>query len=304
MTENLEHSQWEGKTDGSPFLQRWLVHVLGWMDRRLVYIFMAVVVVPGYMLLSHRGYLAQYQFFRQRMGEPWWRAFCHVYVNHFKFGQVIIDRFAVYSGKKFDFVMDGYDHWKELEQQEEGFVQCSSHVGNYEIAGYMLKAERKKFQALVFMGESPTVMKNRGQVLTPNNIHMIPVMPDMSHVFLLNSALANGDIASIPADRIFGSQKSVICRFMGADAKFPVGAFSMALARNCPVLGVWVMKRNWHTYHIVIRDIGEAVRSTEAWASAKKSDRLQMLVDEYARQLELVVRQYPTQWFNYYEFWQ
>lgn len=285
-------------------MQRSLVTILGRIDQRLVYAFMAIFVVPGYMLFAHRGYMAQYHFFRQRMGETWWQAFRHVYVNHYRFGQIIIDRFAVYGGKKFDFVMDGYDHWKELEQQPEGFVQCSSHVGNYEIAGYSLKAERKKFHALVFMGESATVMKNRGQVFTPNNIDMIPVMPDMSHIFLLNNALADGDIASMPADRIFGSQKAVTCRFLGADAKFPQGPFSMALTRDCPMLGVWVMKRNWHTYHIVIRDIGEAVRATEAWASAKKPARLQLMADEYACQLEQVVRQYPTQWFNYYEFWQ
>jgi len=304
VTENLEHSQWTGKTGGLPWMQRSLVTILGHIDQRLVYAIMAVLVVPGYMLFAHRGYLAQYHFFRQRMGESWWRAFGHVYLNHFRFGQIIIDRFAVYGGKKFDFVMEGYDHWRELERQEEGFVQCSSHVGNYEIAGYTLKAERKKFHALVFLGESETVMKNRGKVFTPNNIDMIPVTQDMSHIFLLNSALAEGDVVSMPADRIFGSPKSLTCHFLGAEAKFPQGPFAMALTRGCPLLGVWVMKRDWHTYHIVIRDLGEAARQRPEWAEAKKPARQQMLADEYARQLEMVVRQYPTQWFNYFEFWQ
>lgn len=304
MAEQLEHNNWAGTTGGMPWMQRLLVRVLGFMDQRLVYVFMAVVVVPGYMLFAHKGYIAQYHFFRQRMGDTPLKAFLHVYVNHFRFGQIIIDRFAVYGGKHFDFEMEGYDHWQEVERQPEGFVQLSSHIGNYEMAGYSIKVRIKKFNALVFFGEAATVMSNRAKLFTPNNIAMIPVMPDMSHIFLLNNALADGGIVSMPADRIFGSQKCLSCRLLGAEARFPLGPFSLALSRNCPIIGVWVMKKNWHTYHILIRDIGEEARRDPTWETMKKTARLQLLADTYVARLEEVIRLYPTQWFNYYEFWQ
>ena len=58
------------------------------------------------------------------------------YRNHCLFSQVVIDKFAMYAGKSFDVAIEGTDRFKELEQQDAGFVQLSSHIGNYEIAGY------------------------------------------------------------------------------------------------------------------------------------------------------------------------
>lgn len=304
MNEHLEHNDWKGTTGGMPWMQRSLVWILGAVDQRIVYAIVALVV-PFYMLFSHKGYLAQYHYFRQRWNESPLKAFGHVYLNNFQFGQIIVDRFAVYGGRRFKLQMEGYDEiWKRVEAEEGGFMQVSAHVGNYELAGYSLKSETKKFHALVFLGETETVMKNRNKVFTPNNIVMVPVMPDMSHIFTLNNALADGHIVSMPGDRIFGSQKSLTCQLLGHEAKLPMGPFSLAVARDCPVLSVMVTKRDWQTYHIRIHDLRDGYQGIDAEQLKKKSVRQQALADEYARRLEETLRQYPTQWFNYYEFWQ
>ena len=304
MAETLEHSQWKGTTGGMPWMQRSLVSILGHTDQRIVYAFVALIV-PFYMLFAHFGYIAQYRFFRQRFGESPLKAFWHVYLNHFHFGQIIIDRFAVYGGRKFRFEMEGYeDLWKAQEAKPEGFMQISSHTGNYELAGYSLKSETKLFHALVFLGETETVMKNRNRVFAPNNIRMVPVMPDMSHIFTLNTALSDGHIVSMPGDRIFGSQKALTCHFLGQDAKFPLGPFSLAVARDCAALAVFVFKKDWQTYHIIINDLTQIVRESDPSALSNKKARMQALTDAYAQCLERVIRSYPTQWFNYYDFWQ
>lgn len=303
MNEKLEHGNWKGTTGGMPWMQRSLVKILGFVDPRIVYAFVALIV-PFYMLFSHQGYLAQYRLFRQRFGESWLLAFWHVYVNHFRFGQIIVDRFAMYGGRRFKLQMDGYDDlWKEVESHPEGFMQISAHMGNYELAGYSLKCEAKLFYALVFMGETETVMKNRNKVFAPNNIVMVPVMPDMSHIFTLNTALSDGHVVSMPGDRIFGSQKSLKCKVLGKDARLPLGPFSLAVARECAVLAVFVMKKDWQTYHIIIRDLRDGFNRVDESLLAKKSVRQQALADEFSRVLDEVIRMYPTQWFNYYDFW-
>jgi len=298
----LKHDEWKGNTGGQPWMQRSLVKILGAVDQRLVYAIVALVV-PFYMLFAHQGYLAQYHFFRQRFGESSLKAFWHVYVNHLRFGQVIIDRFAVFGGKKFKFEIEGFQAWQDLERQDAGFVQLSSHTGNYELVGYSMAPERKEMYALVFLGETQTVMQNRQRVFSMNNIHMVPVMPDMSHIFELNTALSDGHIVSVPGDRIFGSAKSVNCRFMGQEARFPVGGLSLAVARGCEALAVFSMKEDWQTYRIYIADLTRRVKELQPEAMSKKSTYLQALADNYADELEKIVRRYPTQWFNYYEFW-
>ena len=277
-------------------MQRSLIAMFRVLPLWLLYGVMALVV-PFYMLFSRKGYQAMYSFFRERMGYGRWKTFWSVYANHFRFGQIILDRFGVYAGKKYRFTNEGQELMDELEARQEGFVVLSSHVGNYEIAGYSLKPKNKSFNALVFAGETATVMENRQRMLSQNNMSMIPVKEDLSHLFALNAALDNGEIVSMPADRIFGSQKSVECQFFGAKVNFPLGAFAMAVQKDVPVLAVFVMKEGMKKYHAYVKEI-------VCDRQASKREQMAQLAQRFAEQLESIVRLYPTQWFNYFDFWQ
>ena len=295
MADTLQHNEWSGKTDGQPWMQRSLIAMFRVLPLWLLYGIMALVV-PFYMLFSRKGYQAMYRFFRDRFGYSPLKSFAKVYANHFRFGQIILDRFGVYSGKKYQFESEGQELMDGLETHPEGFITLSSHVGNYEIAGYFMQPKQKKFNALVYAGETVTVMENRQRILSQNNMTMIPVRDDMSHLFLLNSALDEGEIVSMPADRIFGSQKSVECQFFGAKANFPLGAFAMAVQKNVPMLAVFVMKIGMKKYHAYVCEI-------RCDKQANKREQMSQLAQAFAIQLEDIVRRYPTQWFNYFDFW-
>ena len=262
----------------------------------LLYGVMALVV-PFYMIFNRKGYQAMYRFFHERLDYGPLKSFGNVYLNHYRFGQIILDRFGVYAGKKYQFITEGQEIMDELETHPEGLLLLSSHIGNYEIAGYSLKPKKKKFNALVFGGETATVMENRQRLLSQNNMSMILVKEDLSHLFAINAALDNGDIVSMPADRIFGSQKNVECQFFGEKAKFPLGAFAMAIQKNVPVLAVFVMKEGMKKYHAYVKAI-------ECNPQSGKREQMAQLAQSYAEQLETIVRCYPTQWFNYFDFWQ
>ncbi len=295
MTDTLQHNEWSGKTDGLPWMQRSLIAMFRVLPLGLLYGMMALVV-PFYMLFSRKGYQSMYQFFRKRFGYGPLKSFCKVYANHFKFGQVILDRFGGYAGKQYPFEVDGLPLMDELETHPEGFLMLSSHIGNYEMAGYMLKPKAKKLNALVFAGETATVMENRQRLLSQNNISVIPVKEDLSHLFALNAALDNGEIVSMPADRVFGSQKNAECTFFGAKARFPLGAFAMAVQKEVPVLAVFVMKEGYKKYHAYVHEI-------LCEKQVNKREQMSLMAQNFATQLEDMVRRYPTQWFNYFDFW-
>lgn len=94
------HEAWQGQTDGRPWMLRSLIAIFRRVDVRLLYGVMAVVVL-FYMVGNRNGYRAMRDFFRRRMGYGRWRTLRAVYANHFRFGQVILDRFAVYAGRRF-----------------------------------------------------------------------------------------------------------------------------------------------------------------------------------------------------------
>lgn len=296
MGEGQAEKKWNGKTGGTPFMQVSLMKLYKIVGLRPMYAVLALVV-PFYMLFAHKGYIVTYRFFRRRMGYGRMKSFVNVYRNHFVFGQVIIDRFAAYSGMKFKLNMDGYDKFLSYADQPEGFIMLSSHVGNYEMAGYTLVSEKKTFNALVYGGETEMVMGNRQRMLYGNNINLIPVTDDFSHLFKINSALANGEILSIAGDRFFESSKTFECDLLGSPARFVAGPFALAVMREVKILAVFVMKDKWNSYNVHIREI-------KADASLPSKQRMQMLARNFASELEAVVRKYPTQWFNYYDFWE
>ena len=274
-------------------MQRSLIRMFRVLPLGVLYGCMALVI-PFYMLFR-KGFKASYRFFRKRMGYGAVKSFLHVYKNEFEFGKVVLDRFAAFAGKKFDMDVPRMDLFQELCAGEEGFVQLSSHVGNYEMVGYSLISP-KRINALVFSGETATVMQNRALLFGETNVQMVPVSEDLSHIFALNNALADGEIASLPGDRVFGSQKTVECRFFGAPAPFPAGPFTLAVQRNVPILCVFVMKEGRRAYKVLLEMLPEPEGMT-------KAERIQALADAYARTLEAVVRQYPDQWYNFYDFW-
>jgi predicted LPLAT superfamily acyltransferase len=259
---------------------------------------MAVFVIPFYMLFAHKGYISMYHYFRLRQGYGVWKSFRYVYLNHYRFGQIILDRFAVFAGREFQFELEGYDKYLELCHEDSGFIILSCHVGNYELAGYTFKATEKRYNALVFPGEAKAVMENRNRVLSENNIHMIPMSEDMSHIFLINDALASGEIVSIPGDRIFGSPRYVECDFMGSRARFPLGPYMMALQREVPTIATFVMKESAYRYQVYIRRI-----QTDDRQFANRTEQAANLAQHFASEIEAILKQYPEQWFNYYEFW-
>ncbi|MBB1551502.1 MAG: lipid A biosynthesis acyltransferase [Prevotella sp.] len=278
-------------------MHRTLIGSLRWLDVRLIYVFTSIFIIPVCLLLNlNHSRTTAYRYFRQRLGYGCLRASWYTYVNHCLFAQVVVDRFAVFAGKRFKLDIDGYEYFQQLELETKGFVILSSHIGCYEVAGYSLISKSKRFNALVFGGEKATVMKGRQEALSEHNIRMIPVREDMSHLFIVNEALSNNEIMSMPADRIVGSAKVVKVNFFGETASLPAGPFSVTTMNGLDALAVNVMKISAKRYKVYVTRLSYDTQ-------APRKQQMQQLANCYVEELERRVRQYPSQWFNFYDFW-
>ena len=291
----MEQKQWAGSTYGSGWMHRCLIRSLRFIDVRFLYLFSAIFVIPVCLVLNESRKTA-YHYFRRILGYGRCKAAWSVYVNHCLFGQVVIDKFAMYAGKKFDVEVDGMHHFNELASCDEGFLHLSSHIGNYEIAGYTLVSERKTINAVVYAHEKATVMENRNNMFVKTNIRMITLKEDMSHLFEIDEAVCGGDIVSFPTDRFMGQAKCVECDFLGRPAKFPQGPFSVAAMRGLDVLAVNVMKTGAKKYQIYVTPLHYDKQQT-------RKEQIRQLSQAYVTELEKRVLQYPTQWYNFFDFW-
>lgn len=291
----MEQKQWAGSTYGSGWMHRCLIRSLRFIDVRFLYLFSAIFVIPVCLVLNESRKTA-YHYFRRILGYGRCKAAWSVYVNHCLFGQVVIDKFAMYAGKRFDVEVDGMQYFNELAGRDEGFLHLSSHIGNYEIAGYTLVSERKTINAVVYAHEKATVMENRNNMFVKTNIKMITLKEDMSHLFEIDEAVCGGDIVSFPTDRFMGQAKCVECDFLGRPAKFPQGPFSVAAMRGLDVLAVNVMKTGAKKYHIYVTPLHYDKQQP-------RKEQIRQLSQAYVAELEKRVLQYPTQWYNFFDFW-
>ena len=281
------HKDWNGSTDGTPWMQRTLIGLFRFTPLAVVYGIVALVI-PFYMLLDRKGYRASRDFYRKRMGHGPLKSVLSVWRNEYNLGKVVMDRFAMYAGKKFRFEAEGMDQFRELLSRESGIIMLASHVGNFELAGYSIPTREKRINALVFPGETATVMQGREALFSETNIRMVPVSEDLSHLVILNNALSDGEIVSIHADRLFGSSKRIRVPFFGEEASLPAGPFVLASAKDVPVVCTFVMKESVHRYRIFLQPI-EGAR--------------QDLARAFAGRMEDILHRYPYQWYNFYDFW-
>ena len=275
-------------------MHRALIWLFRWMPLRAMYGIMATAI-PVYVIVDGRGRKASYRFFRRRMGWGRVKSAWHVFLNMFNMGKAVMDRFAVYAGREFAMTGDHITLYNALKPEETPFMLLASHVGNYEISGYMLRTP-KPMKTLVYSGEAVTVMQNRMRLFGDCNIEMVPVKEDLSHIFVLNAALADNEIVSMPADRTLGSSKAVRCRFFGEEAAFPAGPFTLAVRRGATPFAVFVVKESSKVFRAIV----EELRVKEGGSADEK---VQALAEDYASVLERVAKAYPDQWFNFYDFW-
>lgn len=291
----MAQGKWAGTTYGNGWMHKCLINMLRILDVRLLYLFASIFVVPVCLVLNPSRKTA-YKYFREIHKYGKFKAAWATYINHCKFAQVVIDKFAMYAGKKFDVTVDGMDKFNALASGEDGFLHLSSHIGNYEIAGYTLVSERKTINAVVYAHEKASVMENRNSMFTKTNIKMITLKEDMSHLFEIDQALCNGDIVSFPTDRFMGQAKCIETLFLGKTAKFPQGPFSVAAMRGLNVLGVNVMKTGLTKYKIYVTPLNYD-------KDQPRKAQIRQLSEAYVAELEKRVLEYPTQWYNFFDFW-
>ena len=93
------------------------------------------------------------------------------------------------------------------------------------------------------------------------------------------------------ADRFVQGSKVISATFMGEEAPFPAGPFTIATRFQVPVSFVFAMKERSLHYHLSATP-GRIYQSGEAEA-----------LQDYLQALEKQLKKYPDQWFNYYRFW-
>ncbi len=301
----MANRAWDGKTGGGAIGQKGLVLFFRYFNIRIGYALL-FLIVPFYMLFSRQRCRSIYHYFRRQRNCTIWTSWKKTYANHLLFGQTVLDKFAIFSGKshRYQVTVSGKTYFDAALETGKGVVLASAHVGNPELAGYLLPSRDTPVCSIVFAHEAATMQALRKQTLGKQGVNLIPVMSDLSHIFRIHEALRQKSIVTLPCDRVFTGNKNKLFPFLNGKATFPLGAYYLAAYSGAPVLSFFVMKETTFRYHIHIRPLTEQKETeTESYHGRKADEQAVSLGRSFVQALEDLLDTYPEQWFNFYEFW-
>lgn len=287
--------EWEGKSKGTVLGYKIFIFFIKNLGVGAAYGLLYFVAFY-YFLFARKSTLSIYYYLHKRLNYSKAKSISNIYKSYYIFGKTIIDKAAIASGlkKQFTYEFDGVEKITDLLEQKQGGILISAHVGNFEIAEFFFEEidTRSQISLVTTDAEHRKIKEYMEKVTMHSIIKFILVQEDLSHIFEINNALTNGELVCFTGDRYMKGSKVLSESLLGKEANFPAGPFLLASRLKVPVLFVYVMKETNKHYHLYAR-------------TAEVNNRdAQGLLKKYTESVEWILKKYPLQWFNYFDFWE
>lgn len=289
-------SQWDGKSKGTLLGYKIFVYCIKKLGIRSAY--SVLVFVAFYYFVAYpTNFKAMYAYFRKRQKFSFINAVIGVYKSYYVFGQTLLDRIAINAGARnqFTFDFDGIEILKELLAEKKGGILISAHIGNFEIAEkFFSEIDFESQIHIVTVDQEHSIIKEYLASLQTNkpNVNFIYIKEDLSHIFEINHALSQNHLICLTGDRYFENTKTMNGELLGETALFPAGTFLIASRLQAPIAFVYVMREPNKHYHLYTRR-----------APKIKNRDAQGVLNAYTENLQSMLKKYPYQWFNFFDFW-
>ncbi|MBI6118796.1 LpxL/LpxP family acyltransferase [Salegentibacter maritimus] len=287
-------ANWKGQSRGSVLGLKIYVFIIKTFGLYASY-FVLLFVALYFVFFAFNATQSVYFLFRKHLGYSKIGAVFNIYKSYFTFGRIQLDRVAIASGlkHKYTFEFDGIQHIQNLLNQKRGGILLTAHIGNFNLAKHFFdkKHDHNIINLVVTDLEHEEIKNYLESVTGKSTIKLIVLQDDLSHIFKMNQALKNNELLVFAADRYTPKAKTYTEYFMGQAVQFPQGPFKLAARNNIPVLFVHIMREQNFHYHFYARPY-----------NPEKNDAKNLL-KAYIENLEIMVKKYPHQWYNYYDYW-
>ncbi len=297
---------WNGQSRGGTFGIWFFITVVRLLGPRVAYTVL-VPVAAYFLVASPKGVRASAQYHRQMNESSGWdapigpvRMLGHVYRHFYAFGVSLLDRLAMMSTK--DSLMkierEGMENLQEAVKANRGVIVLGAHAGNWQAAGNFLSLYNKPVNLVVLENEVERIRNMTDRAMSGRKYNVIGVDAKFSQSFEILAALRRGEIVALHGDRVMGG-RSFRVPFLGREAAFPAGPYSLAAASGAALVQVFTMREPGWQYRFIAHE--------PQWLTmpprANREEFLRRNVAQYAARLEATIRRYPYQWYNFYPFW-
>jgi predicted LPLAT superfamily acyltransferase len=253
-----------------------------------------------YFLLTATGPRRGSRLFLRRVldREPgWFRVFRHIRW----FAATILDRVFLLAGQadRFDLRVHGGATVLRQSASGRGCILLGSHLGSFEVLRAVGETgPRLRLNVLMNVDHNSAVTRFTN-ALNPDLAATIIPIAGPETLLRVQERLAEGYMVGMLGDRVVADDRSVTCRFFGAEARFPSGPFLLAAMMQCPVILAFALYRGGNRYDVHFEELAAAIPAEVR----RRPEDLRAWVQRYVDRLEHHARRAPYNWFNFYDFW-
>ena len=291
---------WSGKSRGGVFGHWFFLTITRASGRALAY-WVIYPVTLYFLITAPAARAASREFLRRALGPTdWLSSMIRSYRHLLAFARTMVDRalFRTRGKTAFRYTEEGIHLIQEAAAAGKGAVLLTAHVGNWELAGGLLSgAAGEKLAIVAYEGERERIAQFMKRSGGPQ-FRIIDVGRDFLASLEMIRALRGGAVLAVHGDRPMGGQVIAV-PFLGREARFPVGPFLLAAVSGAPLIATFSLQVGPAAY----RFFANEPQRLSFTAGQSREAQLRVWVEQYVAVLESLVRQYPYQWFNFYDFW-
>lgn len=177
-----------------------------------------------------------------------------------------------------------------------GFLLVTGHVGNWEMGAVTLR-RHGLVPAVVGQPElDPIVQEMRLDLRERLGVESIDIGSSMATAFRVRSAIDRGRAVALLVDRAY-PEDQVVVPFFGRPTPFLRSPALLARFCDCEVLPGFFLRNPDGSY----RNVWGAPLAADP--SLSPEEDASRILSRIASDLEEVIRENPTQWFNFYSYW-
>ncbi|RLA06588.1 MAG: hypothetical protein DRQ51_08945 [Gammaproteobacteria bacterium] len=222
----------------------------------------------------------------------------------FYFSATILDRVYFLQDKfnLFNIETCGVQQALDLIKKNKSCIFLGSHLGSFDILRSMSTGDKIPISLKISMDENHnekmTTMLN---VINSNISKMIIKSSNsLENIFIMKKLLDESVNIAFLNDRIISkTDKNYQTKFLGNKCYFPTKNIKLAIALKKPVIffvAVYAGDNNYKIFFIPLLLTGEQQK-------LPKTKKIKLLCSLYVQELEQKVKEYPYNWFNFYDFW-
>lgn len=258
-------------------------------------------VITTYVLCSRKIHRLTSPYLSRRFPEHGrlarWRDTHRIMLN---FGRVLVDRawLGLRPGAALDGRLEGQEELLALVGEGRGVVLLTAHLGNWQTAMAHITGLQVPTNSLMHYSEEAVAKHyfDLGKKAMPFKI--INSAGFMGGMVEATAALQRGEVVTIMGDRYAGGPAAEV-EFLGSKVRLPAAAYSLAAATSSPVAVLLAAKTGRRRYSLKLWAV---FRPEPSDRENRRRDMTQW-AQRFADAMEGYLRQYPYQWYNFFDFW-